>query len=139
MEVKKEYYMAILNTLDTDKRAFLDADIVADRYYLAFDGLPFGGFAVRFDGYLTGLFSKKKGYGIKLFEERLKLSKRYNLNINNRLTLFCTGDKLKELYSEFGFEVYNVIEWNDDYAPKNWDYDSFGRPNLYEMELVYTK
>lgn len=133
VRVYKAYYMSVLNTLPEDKRAFLDDDIEADNYYLVFKGLPVGGFATRSDGYLTGLFALNKGLGKTIFTTRLQYASKDKAEGVKQLEIFCTGDYLKDFYSNYGFEVMEVTKWDDNYAPAKWDYAKFGRPNLYTM------
>jgi len=141
MEVKqvdKKYYLSELSKLATDKRAYLDEDVVADKYYLVFDvvegkgKLPIGGFGIKGKSYITGLFSNAKGKGKAIFEMSLDILKKSKAK---DITLFCIGDFLKKLYMSYGFKVDEVIKWDDKYAPKNWDYKKYGRPDLYEMSL----
>lgn len=131
IQVDKKYYDSVLNTLDEDRRNFLDKEIIADKYYLVFSGLPIAGFATNSNGRLTGLFSKKKGIGDKIFPLRLKQS--IEDSKKKELILECIGDKLKKFYSTYGFKVLYASRWNDELAPPSWDYDKFGRPNIYTM------
>lgn len=137
-QVDKKYYLAELSKLATDKRAYLDEDVVADKYYVVFDKVegkgivPIGGFGIKGGSYLTGLFSNAKGKGKEIFEKSLDILKKSNAK---EITLFCIGDFLKKLYMSYGFKVDEVIKWDDTYAPKNWDYKKYGRPDLYEMSL----
>ena len=134
-KVSKATYHKEVNKLPKDKRAYIDDTVVADEYYLATeDSEVVGGFGVRYDGYLTGLFGLKKGYGKKVFQLRLSISGK-KVKGSNKLNLFCIGDFLRDMYKAYGFKVYETLEWDDQYAPKNWDYDKYGRPNLYEMTL----
>ncbi len=50
--------------------------------------------------------------------------------------LSCMGDHLLELYSEFEFSPVEVLRWDNQFAPKNWNYERFGTPNIYDMRLV---
>ncbi len=54
---------------------------------------------------------------------------------NGAKKLDCLGDSLLEFYSKKGFKVAKTDKWDDQYAPKDWDYERFKRPNLYYMEL----
>lgn len=38
--------------------------------------------------------------------------------------------KLNQTYGEEGFEEYDRYPWDDQYAPKGWDYEKMGRPSL---------
>jgi hypothetical protein len=54
---------------------------------------------------------------------------------NGAKRLDCLGDSLLNFYSDKGFKVVKTDKWDDKYAPKDWDYERFKRPNLYYMEL----
>lgn len=133
IEVYKAYYMDEVNKLPADLRSFLYDDIVSDKYFLVFDmrGVV-GGFTVRYDGELSGLFARRRGYGERIFKIRLEYAKKY---AKKPLYIFCIGEHLRDLYQKFGFKVDNVIKWDDNQAPAKWNYDRFGRPDLYEMSL----
>lgn len=49
--------------------------------------------------------------------------------------LDCIGDGLRVIYEAAGFEVVKTIPWDDEFAPKGWDYPSQGRPMIYVMVL----
>lgn len=38
--------------------------------------------------------------------------------------------RLNEVYSGAGFQEYNRYDWDDQYAPDNWDYEKNGRPSV---------
>ena len=38
--------------------------------------------------------------------------------------------KLSDIYSRNGFEEYDRAKWNDEYAPYDWDYEKYGRPDV---------
>ncbi len=84
------------------------------------------GFGLNSDGQLISVFSLEKERGPLLVQEALARGARY---------LNCMGKKLCELYGDAGFEIIKEESWNEEYAPKHWDYDRFGTPNYYEMEL----
>lgn len=37
---------------------------------------------------------------------------------------------LSDFYTRNGFEEYDRYKWDDQYAPKDWDYDKYGRPDV---------
>lgn len=37
---------------------------------------------------------------------------------------------LSNLYSSIGFKMYAKSMWKDEYAPKNWDYNVYGKPDV---------
>lgn len=50
--------------------------------------------------------------------------------------LDCIGKRLAKAYeSMFGFVVYRMEKWDDQCAPKGWDYKKNGRPNIYYLKL----
>ncbi len=48
--------------------------------------------------------------------------------------LNCIGPQLMRIYENAGFEVVERLEWDDRYAPANWNYEN-GRPNIYVMVI----
>ena len=54
---------------------------------------------------------------------------------NGARKLDCLDTILVQLYSKFGFVEYDRMAWDDQYAPENWDYDSFGRPDVVYMRI----
>lgn len=51
-------------------------------------------------------------------------------------TLDCIGDGLAKIYHKFGFKVYKVVPWDDQYAPEGWDYEKNDRPPIYFMRYI---
>ena len=49
--------------------------------------------------------------------------------------LDCIGPFLKTKYESYGFKVVGKDDWNDDYAPPNWNYEKYGRPPIFYMKL----
>lgn len=52
--------------------------------------------------------------------------------------LDCYDTVLPKLYAEEGFRPVARVRWNDEYAPDDWDYDTFdgynhGRPDVVFM------
>lgn len=84
------------------------------------------GFGLNPDGHLVSVFSLKRERGVILVREAKEVGANY---------LSCMGEKLLELYSSFGFKVIKKEDWKDEHTPKHWDYEKFGRPNVYEMGL----
>lgn len=48
--------------------------------------------------------------------------------------LDCIGDALCALYERVGYRVVREIPWDDRWKPVGWEYDVYGRPNVYVME-----
>lgn len=49
--------------------------------------------------------------------------------------LFCFDGFLRVFYERLGFKVVNRAPWSDNLAPKNWDYEKYGKPDVIWMEL----
>lgn len=131
----EEAYHSYLNELESDVRCFLDETIVADCYFLAMDihtEKIFGGFAITTNQELKGLFSLEKAKGANIFIRQMRIAKTFKTS--NILKLNCIGEFLREFYESFGFEVYNVARWDERLAPKNWNTERFGVPNIYYMK-----
>lgn len=130
-----EVYHQYLNELENDLRYFIDEIVVADYYFLAIDiqnEQVFGGFAITIDQELKGLFSLDKAKGANLFIRQMRIAKTFKSS--NVLKLDCIGEFLREFYESFGFKVYNIARWDERLAPKNWNTERFGMPNLYYMK-----
>lgn len=132
----KEVYHTYLNELDKDLRQFVDQEVVADCYFLGVrieSEQVIGGFAIAQTGELKGLFALEKGYGEFLFKSQVRVAqKTYK---GKKLFVVCIGEFLKKLYFEFGFEWTHIFRWDERLAPKNWNGQKFGFPNVYRMEL----
>jgi len=50
--------------------------------------------------------------------------------------LNCPDGFLPEYYKKFGFKETKRVKWDERRAPKNWNYDKLGRPDVVYMELV---
>lgn len=90
------------------------------------------GFGVNPDGELISVFALERQRGKILVAEAMKQGAKY---------LSCMGDHLLEMYSEFGFSSVEILKWDNRFAPRNWNYERFGTPNIYDMKLInpYTK
>lgn len=51
--------------------------------------------------------------------------------------LDCLGanEFLPRLYASCGFQEVSRLQWDDAYAPSDWDYSRFGRPDVVFMRL----
>ena len=87
------------------------------------------GFAVAGDGDIISVHnnSSQKGLGRKL----IQLAKQEG---GSKLDHFDMPT-LNKIYSAEGFKEYNRMEWDDQYAPKNWRYEKYGRPDVIERKL----
>ena len=133
VQVTRAYYDNTLSLLSPSRRRYLDENVVADKYYLVFRGLPVAGFATNGNGYLTGLFSLVPSIGEELITLRLKQALG-DLAFSHSLTLFCIGDKIKNMYIARGFTVVETQQWSSTLAPKNWD--SAETPNMYHLKMA---
>lgn len=85
------------------------------------------GYAIKPDGDLISVFSLPGAHhGVFAVKSAIE---------NGATMLDCIGDFLVRLYTKFGFEEYKREPWNDAYAPKDWDYEQFGRPDIVYMKL----
>ena len=50
-----------------------------------------------------------------------------------KLSCYDTRGKLPSLYGRHGFKETLRAPWNDEYAPKTWNYAVWGRPDYVEM------
>lgn len=93
--------------------------------YLTYD--ENAGFAITDDNELVGVFNDgQSGRGSEL----ISLAVEYGAD-----NLNCFDTKLVDIYRDHGFEVVDRIEWDEQYAPENWNYEKFGRPDVVIMEL----
>lgn len=98
------------------------------KLFMSDDGV---GFAIKPDGDLVNIFnnSGKKGAGAEAIAHGIEQGAK---------KLDCVGDYLAGRYNEAGFVLKHVDAWNDAYAPKDWDYEKQGRPNIYYFEFPET-
>ena len=85
------------------------------------------GFGINPDGELISVFSLERKRGKILVAEAKKQGAIY---------LSCMGDHLLKMYSEFDFTPVEIQKWDNRFAPKNWNYERFGTPNIYDMKLI---
>ncbi len=85
------------------------------------------GYVIKPDGDIISVFSLPgAGKGEQAIQSAIE---------NGGTKLDCMNGFLVEFYGDQGFEEYDRMAWNDDYAPKNWDYKRFGRPDIIFMKL----
>jgi len=77
----------------------------------------------------TALFNSgnKSGSGLRLLKEAVD---KYGVNY-----VECFGDFLKNTYGSVGFKVESTSPFDPQYAPSNWNYKAFGKPNYYTMRI----
>ena len=85
-----------------------------------------GGYGLKGDELISVFSLPEKHLGSELVDDAIA---------NGAKRLDCLGDSLLNFYSDKGFKVVKTDKWDDKYAPNDWDYEKFKRPNLYYMEL----
>lgn len=93
--------------------------------FLAPDGLS--GFAIKPDGELISVFSLVSGRGDELVAAAVE---------RGATKLDCFEPYLPRLYARHGFREVERYQWDDQYAPANWDYEKNGRPDVVVMERM---
>lgn len=124
-------FTEIRNQMPTSFAVFL-TDYTANQYdemgavcYLSDDQKS--GYAIKPDGDLISVFSLPGAHqGIHAVK---------NAIANGAIKLDCIGEFLATLYSKFGFVEYKRQPWDDAYAPQDWNYDAYGRPDIIYMKL----
>lgn len=132
-EVNKAYYDNALAMLDKKFRPFIDKDVKAEHYFVAHDnGELAGGFGLNSFGHITGLFALKAGAGKDILDNALTIQKDELEMVAS--VVECIGEALEAFYDMHGFRTVNTEPFDDAIAHPDWDYDAFGRPNVYIME-----
>lgn len=91
------------------------------------------GFAIKNDGDITSVHNtgvKGAGIGDALIEAAKEKG-------GTKLDHF--DGFLSELYKKHGFEEYSRDQWNDEYAPADWDYTNNGKPDVVYRKLTDKK
>jgi len=96
------------------------------RFFLSADKKV--GFGISPEGHGESLFNNggEKGAGTKALFEGIK---------HGMITLDCFDGYLPSLYTQAGFVETGRIKFNDQYAPKDWDYKKDGRPDVVFMSF----
>jgi len=81
------------------------------------------GYVVKPDGDIVNVFnnSRHKGLGVVNIIDAIG---------NGGTKLDCMDGYLVKLYKSLGFVEYDRIAFDPKYAPKNWNYEKFGRPDV---------
>ena len=117
--------------LDSELSAFLTPHTATDyaskgtRLFLSADLKS--GLGINPDGELVSVFALERKRGKILVAEARKHGATY---------LSCMGNHLLDMYSEFDFSPVKIVKWDNQFAPKNWNYERFGTPNIYDMKLL---
>ncbi len=124
-------FIELRNKLEKDLYSFLtphtELDYISKNTNLFLSKDMKSGFGINQDGELISVFALERKRGRILVEESVKRGAKY---------LNCIGEHLKNLYGEFGFTISEEIEWDDNFAPKDWNYEKFGKPKVYDMKLL---
>ena len=137
VEVYKEYYSVVRDTLPLEKRVYLD-DVVPDgRYYLVFQNNEVvGGFIIHVNSsdciQLSGMFSlshKRQLLSLVLeYLDRVYSMKEY-------IILSCIGSDLRDLYNKKGFWTDVTLKWDRELATKEW----YSVYKTYEPDIYYMR
>jgi hypothetical protein len=129
----EQFYAAFrLALADPVHGAFLTAYELSDfqhmRCFLAEDGKVGG--AVKTVGdhrEAVSLFNRdgSRGAGLRMLG---------HLTSQGADRLDCIGDVLRGLYERAGYRVVQRTPWDDRFKPHTWEYDLYGRPDIYVME-----
>jgi len=88
------------------------------------------GICVKEDGDVVSVF---KSYDENNYLENALDSLMPIALINGGSKLDCFGEYLTRRYIEHGFVPVAKCKFSEEDAPKNWDFDKFGKPDIYFM------
>jgi hypothetical protein len=95
------------------------------RCYLSKSGAS--GYAVKPDGDITSVFSAPEAHeGLAAVRSAIQ---------RGGTKLDCFDGKLPKFYARLGFREYDRVKWDDRFAPENWNYQKWGRPDIVFMKL----
>ncbi len=123
-------FIQAISNVPTQLKVFLSKYSVSDyesmgtTCYMATDKMS--GYAITHEFDLISVFSLPGAHNGK---DAIR-----NAVANGAQTLDCIDGFLPTLYSKFGFVEYKRIQWDDAYAPENWDYEKLGRPDIIFMK-----
>lgn len=81
-----------------------------------------------------GLLADEWEYVATLLEDAAKCVLEEAIK-NGARKVHCFDGFLPEYYKKFGFTETKRVKWDERHAPKKWDYDRLGRPDVVYMEL----
>jgi len=130
--VSPEDFHAAMSGLPKKSRRFLTPYSVAELRdmdcFLTDDGKVGGALKTADDGVkeAVSIFNNggPAGSGVMMLQHLTNLGAR---------RLDCIGPKLRKLYEAHGYHVSEEIQWDDQYAPEDWDFEHDGRPPIYVM------
>ena len=81
------------------------------------------GYAIKKDGDIVSVFNNSgvPNIGDELIKSAIK---------NNGHKLDHFDGYLSDFYEKAGFKEVDRYKWDDQYAPQNWDYDKYGKPDI---------
>lgn len=98
------------------------------RLFLTADGKA--GFALSDGDNLVSVFSYRgKGAGHAVVEKAVEMGAR-------RLDCYDIDGMLPNLYGRHGFRPVASVDFADEYAPDDWDYEIMGRPRILAMAVT---
>jgi hypothetical protein len=105
-------------------------DLAKSRLFLSDDGRV--GYALSPDGYLGNIFNNggPRGAGKEALIQALT---------DGAKTGDCFDGFLTQLYTDAGFKEVKRVPWDDQYAPKGWNYLTDGRPDVVYLEYDGTR
>lgn len=134
METDKEISEFIRNRRDLPKklRPFITPHTLEDykdlgaEIYMTQDGKS--GYAITSDKKLISVFSKPGAHlGVAAVRQAVE---------KGAVELDCFDGFLPRFYGKYRFVEYDRIEWDDKYAPDDWDYEEFRRPDVVSMRII---
>lgn len=124
-------FKGYLSKLPDEYKTFI-TDYTSEEYikkgakcYLAPNGKS--GFVVTGDKDIISVFSLR---GEKMGGHLI-----YNAVKNGGRTLDCISPKLEKIYKSYGFKEESRESWDDQYAPRNWNYEKYDRPDVVFMKF----
>ena len=102
-----------------------EEDLARSRVFLSDDGKA--GYMIDPEGDLQNVFRNPggvKGAGREAVKQAVE---------HGAVTLDCYDGFLPGLYTKEGFQVVGRMKWVDEFAPADWDYEAYGRPDVLFM------
>ncbi len=132
---QQENFISQRNQLEEDLLAFLTPATADDyarrgvRLFLTADGQ--GGYGLNGDELISVFSLGKSRLGPQLVRDAIARGAR-------RLDCLDANGVLANFYCKMGFVEVARKPWDDQFAPKGWNHERFGRPDLVTMEYKET-
>ena len=151
------------NQYRTGEGSFHDAKVVAPKQFLsvfkkAFKDSPYAAFVNHYSsaeikaGKMTPLLSPDGRTGCLIHDHgdgRIEATALFSMGVSGTGEAMlkdaianhgvnyveCFGEHLPQVYARVGFTDTEVMPFNPEYAPDNWNYERFGTPDYHLMEL----